>query len=88
MFSHPFETDISKFLKDGENHIEFEVANLSANRIRYLDKQKVNWKKFYNINFASIKYGDFDASKWEPVESGLIGNVSIICYERTTEFRN
>ena len=81
LFSYPFEADISKFLKKGKNHIEFEVANLSANRIRYLDKQKVKWQKFYNINFASINYSKFDASQWEPVESGLIGDVSIECYE-------
>ena len=85
LFSHPFEADISKYLKKGENHIEFEVANLPANRIRYLDKQKVEWQKFYNINFASINYSKFDASKWEPVESGLIGDVSIVCYEMNKE---
>lgn len=82
LFSHPFEADISKFLKNGENNIELEVANLPANRIRYLDKQKVIWQKFYNINFASINYSKFDASKWEPVESGLMGDVSIVCYEK------
>jgi uncharacterized protein YdgA (DUF945 family) len=81
LFSHPFKADITKFLKNGENHLELEVANLSVNRIRYLDKQKINWKKFYNINFVHITGGDFDASKWEPVESGLIGEISIICYE-------
>ncbi len=82
LFSHPFEADLSKYLKKGENQIEFEVANLSANRIRYLDKQQVEWQKFYNINFASINYSRFDASKWEPVESGLIGDVTIVCYEK------
>ncbi|MCF6358927.1 MAG: hypothetical protein L3J54_14090, partial [Draconibacterium sp.] len=64
LFSHPFEADITKFLKNGENHLELEVANLSANRIRYLDKQKIYWKKFYNINFVKINYKKFDASKW------------------------
>ncbi len=81
LFSHPFEADVTRFLKNGENHLELEVANLPANRIRYLDKQKVNWQKFYNINFVSINYKTFDASEWEPVESGLIGEIFIVCYE-------
>ena len=81
LFSHPFEADISNFLKNGENHIELEVANLPANRIRYLDKQQVEWQKFYNINYISIKGSKFNASKWEPIESGLIGDVTIVCYQ-------
>ncbi len=82
LFSYPFEADISEYLKKGRNHIEFEVANLSANRIRYLDKKKVDWKKFNDINFVDINYERFDASKWNPLESGLIGVVKIICYEK------
>jgi hypothetical protein len=80
LFSHPFEADISGYLKEGENHIELEVANLSANRVRYLDDHNVEWRKFYNINFASISYSGFDASRWEPVESGLTGDISVIYY--------
>jgi hypothetical protein len=78
LFAFPYEANITGFLKPGNNHLELEVANLEANRIRYLDKQKINWKKFYNINFVNIAYKEFDASQWKPVESGLIGNVSII----------
>ncbi len=78
LFAFPYEANITGFLKKGDNHLELEVANLQANRIRYLEKQKVNWKKFYNINFVNIAYKDFDASQWKPVESGLTGNVSIV----------
>ncbi len=78
LFAFPFEADLTNFIKNGKNHIELEVANLSANRIRELDKQKVNWQKFYDINFASINYKKFDTSGWEPVESGLIGNVHVV----------
>lgn len=85
LFSFPFEADVSKYLKDGRNHLELEVANLPANRIRYLDKQKVNWQKFYDINFVNINYKAFDASIWEPVESGIVGDISIVCYETETE---
>jgi hypothetical protein len=82
LFSHPFEADVSSYLKKGKNHMELEVANLPANRIRYLDEQEVNWQIFYDINFVNINYREFDASQWEPVESGLIGDVSIVCYEK------
>jgi len=82
LFAHPFEADISNYLKNGKNQMELEVANLPVNRIRYLDEHGVNWQKFYDINFVNINYKKFDASKWDPVESGLIGDVSIVCYEK------
>lgn len=77
LFAYPFETDITDFLKEGRNYIELEVANLSANRIRFLDKQNVNWQKFYDINFVDINYKKFNASGWEPTDSGLIGDVTV-----------
>ena len=82
LFSHPFEANITPFLKKGLNHLELEVANLPANRIRYLDINNVEWQKFYNINFVNIDYQEFDASGWEPVESGLTGKVWVVEYER------
>ncbi|MFT4031602.1 MAG: glycosyl hydrolase [Siphonobacter sp.] len=63
-----------KYLK-AMNKLEVDVTNLSANRIRQLDQEKVPWKKFYDINFVSIRYEPFDASKWEPEPSGLLGPV-------------
>ncbi len=83
LFAHPFEADISRYLKNGINHLELEVANLPANRIRYLDEQGVDWQIFYDINFVNINYKKFDASHWEPFESGLIGDVSIVRYEKS-----
>ena len=41
-----------KMLKD-ENLLEVEVCNLMANRIAYMDKEAMPWKKFYNINFPA-----------------------------------
>jgi hypothetical protein len=61
-----------------ENELNIEVTNLSANRIRYLDRQKVPWKKFYDINIVDIRYQAFDASSWKPVPSGLLGPVHLI----------
>jgi hypothetical protein len=53
-----------------------------ANRIAYLDRNNIEWKKFYNINMPArmrqnTKNGIFDASSWQPRESGLIGPVTI-----------
>jgi hypothetical protein len=54
-----------------------------ANRIIDLDKRHVHWKKFNNINFAAKLPQDrdanglFDASKWQPVVSGLEGPVTL-----------
>jgi len=64
------------------NTLEIEVSNLMANRIAYLDRNNIDWKKFYNVNFAARlrennKNGIFDASAWLPRESGLLGPVTI-----------
>ena len=61
--------------------MEIEVSNLMANRIVDLDRRNVPWKKFYNVNFPARmhenrnEHGLYDASKWEPHSSGLIGPV-------------
>ena len=65
-----------------DNTLEIKVSNLMANRIAFLDRNNIPWKKFYNINMAARlkqnnKNGIFDASAWEPRESGLIGPVTI-----------
>ena len=52
-----------------------EVTNLAANRIADLDRRKVNWKYFHEINFVDSKYKPFDASKWPLQDSGLLGPV-------------
>jgi hypothetical protein len=62
-------------LLKAENKLEVDVTNLSANRIRALDAEKFPWRKFYDINFVSIRYEPFDASTWEPEPSGLLGPV-------------
>jgi hypothetical protein len=64
-----------------------EVSNLMANRIAWMDRNGIPWKKFYNVNMApglkeNNKNGLFDASHWEPVESGLSGPVTITPVKR------
>jgi hypothetical protein len=65
------------------NTLEVSVTNLSANRIRDLDVRGVNWKKFYNVNFPARfpenrgPDGLFTAARWAPLESGLLGPVTL-----------
>ena len=67
------------FLQFGnENTITLNVRNLSANEARYLDNRGINWKKFYDANIVDITYKPFDASKWLPVPSGILGEVHIV----------
>ena len=65
-------------LKPKANLLEVEVTNVSANRIRDLDRRKVNWKNFHDINFVNLDYKPFDASAWPLTESGLLGPVRLI----------
>jgi hypothetical protein len=78
LWSIPFQIPIGEFLHKGKNVLEVEVTNLGANRIADMDRHKVNWKKFYDINFVDIKYHKFDASSWPPMDSGLLGPVRLI----------
>ena len=73
----PFRIGIGRYLKQGRNNLRIEVANLMANRIIDLDKRKVEWRIFNEINFVDLFYKPFDASNWEPMASGLLGPVTI-----------
>ena len=64
------------------NTLEVRVSNLMANRISYMDRNNIEWKKFYNVNFnarmpQNTKNRIFDASSWQPKDSGLLGPVTI-----------
>jgi hypothetical protein len=80
LWSIPFKARIGKFLKPGKNEIRIEVANLMANRIKYMDEQKIPWRRYHEINFVNINYTNFDASGWKLQSSGLIGPVVITPY--------
>lgn len=64
-------------LRPTDNKLEVEVTNVSANRIRDLDRRHVPWKYFYDINFVNINYRPFDASDWPLTDSGLLGPVTL-----------
>ena len=78
-----FQVVVEKGSIRAANILEVFVTNLSANRIAALDRAGVTWKKFYNVNMPSRlpenrgQDGLFTAAKWEPLESGLIGPVSL-----------
>ncbi|MBI4878001.1 MAG: glycoside hydrolase [Acidobacteria bacterium] len=62
-------------LKAKDNLLEIEVTNLSANRVRDLDRRKVPWKIFHDINIVGQDYKPLDASNWPLRDSGLLGPV-------------
>jgi hypothetical protein len=78
LVAHPFRIDVSDLLRSGANTIEIEVTNLSANRIRNLDRRMVGWKKFHEINIVDHNYKKFDASQWPDELSGLLGPVKLV----------
>jgi hypothetical protein len=77
LWCQPFEIAVGEFLRPGKNTLEVEVTNLAANRIRDLDRRKVNWKYFYDINVVSRRYKPLDASNWPLRDSGLLGPVRL-----------
>ncbi|MES2922516.1 MAG: glycosyl hydrolase [Verrucomicrobiota bacterium] len=78
----PHVVDITKALKPGKNLLEIEVTNLAANRIADLDRRKIPWKQFHEINFVNIDYKLFDASGWPAMDSGLLGPVKLLVPEQ------
>lgn len=78
LFAPPFRVAVGQALRPGANTLEVEVTNLAANRVRDLDRRKVNWRYFYDANLASRRgRGVLDASNWTLVNSGLIGPVTL-----------
>ena len=83
VFSDPFRVFVPDDLLKKTNTLEIEVTNLMANRIAWMDREGINYKKFYNVNFPAKfredrgKDGLFTAAAWPPRESGLIGPVSL-----------
>ena len=83
LICRPFQVIIPDEKIIENNVLEIKVSNLMANHIAHLDKNDIVWKKFYNINFPARRSvnrgedGHFTAINWEPMESGLIGPVTI-----------
>lgn len=75
-WSAPYKLTTGK-LKPGKNELKIQVTNLGANRVRDMELKGIEWKIFYEINMVDKDYKKFDATKWDPTPSGLLGPVSI-----------
>jgi hypothetical protein len=80
IWSLPYQLRLGNLVRPGKNTIEIEVANLMANRIRYMDRQKIKWREYNGSQFVNIDYEPFDASNWKTSPAGLAGPVYIECY--------
>lgn len=78
LWSIPYQARVGKFIHAGNNTITIEVANLMANRIRYMDRHGITWRNYHEINFVNINYKDFNAADWKVQPSGLAGAVTLI----------
>jgi hypothetical protein len=78
LFAPPFRVFVGRFLRSGENVLEVDVTNVTANRIADMDRRGVEWKRFHDINFVHNTYKPFDASGWTVREAGLIGPVRLV----------
>jgi hypothetical protein len=74
LWCKPYRVAVGHLLKPGENTLAVEVVNLMANRIRYMDRNEIPWKKYF---FVNIDYKEFSAAEWSVLPSGLGGPVSL-----------
>jgi hypothetical protein len=82
IWSVPYRMYIPAKLFKRHNTLELKVTNTSFNRVIDLDRRKVAWKNFHEINFVNILYEPYDASDKPPMESGIIGKVSLQACDR------
>ncbi len=74
----PIRTPVGDYLKSGEDTLDIEVTNLTANRIRYLERRKVDWRVMRDVNIVSVNYQGFAPTQWPIEESGLQGPVRLL----------
>jgi hypothetical protein len=80
LLTPPFRMPVE--LKADKNELTVEVTNVAANRIRDLDRRKVKWQIFEDINFVGINFKDnkylpFNAAKWPIRDAGLLEPVTL-----------
>jgi hypothetical protein len=79
LWAVPFRVKIGSLLKPGStNRLEVEVTSLPANNIAHLDRQKVEWRNFKEINMVDLKYKPSDYSGWAVMPAGLTSTVKLI----------
>lgn len=81
VWSVPFQINTGK-LKAGKNTLTVQVTNLGANRVRDMEIRGEEWKIFYEINMVDKDYNKFDATKWKPMPSGLLGPVTLTALQQ------
>jgi hypothetical protein len=89
LISPPFQVEFEDALLKPENALQIRVSNLMANRIAYLDRNNIFWKKFYNVNFPArrgenLKGNLFDASHWKTKPSGISGKCELFPIGQTS----
>jgi len=73
------------------NVLRIEVSNSMANRIIFMERQGINYKRFYNTNFPARlpenrgPDGLFTAAKWQPRPSGLLDLVRLTPLQIVTQ---
>ena len=73
----PFVLDCRDALKKGDNQLRIEVTNLPANRISDMDRRGIPWRKMKEINVVDINYKKTTYETWEPMKSGLNGEIKL-----------
>jgi len=81
----PFRIGVGAYLNSGENTLEIEVTNLSANRIRDLELRKVDWKIMKDINIVNLHYQKFKPDEWPLEASGLLGPVRLVQQKKVSQ---
>ena len=82
VFALPFRLRVGQYVQPGENRLEIEVTNLTANRIRDLGQRGVNYKIMNDINIVNVDYKAFEPGKWPLAESGLLGPIRLLPMKR------
>ena len=73
----PFVLDCRNTLKKGKNELRIEVTNLPANRISDMDRRGIPWRKMKEINVVDINYKKTTYETWQPMKSGLNGDIKL-----------
>ncbi len=83
VLSEPFAVYLGREQAAAGGVLRIRVSNSMENRISYMDRNGIPWKNFYNANIQARLPEDrgpdgyFTAAKWETVDSGLLGPVTL-----------
>ncbi|UBM58349.1 glycoside hydrolase [Marinilongibacter aquaticus] len=80
LWANPFTINLTDL--KAENTLKIEVTNLTANRLRAKEMRGEEWKIFHEINMVNKDYKPFDAKKWKPMPSGIVGEIKLVPLEK------